>query len=719
MRGRPKIGLVLSGGGARGVAHIGVLKALEELQVPIDYIAGTSMGAVVGGLYASGMSPDEIERWFAEADWRYLLSDAPPRASRPFRDKERDARLNQNLELAVSKSGAVQLPAGFISGQRVLLNLRELTLPVRQIDNFARLPIPFRAIATDLQTGEKVVLSRGSLAEAMRASMAVPGVFTPLEMDGRLLVDGGLSANLPIATVRAMGADIVIAVDVGPDLQKTAEELASPIAVANQMLDILIQRDTREQIRTLGARDIYVRLPLPGASSSDFAGSTKNIPPGYEGAMEKAGALRGLALSMGRYERYVSARRVPRETTLRISFLEYPGPDGPLRKDLETQIPFAPGDRIERWQLEKELGRIEGFHNSEIADFRVVEANGEYGLQVETRPKSRGPNFVNVGFDFNYTSAGETDANFLLALRLTELNRLGAEWETFLSIGDLTRVFSEWYQPVETARRVFLAANALYANEFINALDGRDLRIGFRLQSLLGGLDAGVQLGQIGELRVGYSGGASRIGRELNLPPDSTGWSERSELRAALTLDTLDRANFPTTGFFANAIARVSREELGARHNYSRLEAELYKPITFGQNTIVPRIVAGVNLTGDDLPLYDRSSLGGFLQLSGFSRRGLYDQNAGVAELIYYRELAKLPAAFGGGVYAGVSLEAGDVWRELNDFDFGHLKYGGSIFLGADTILGPLYLGVGGNSDSEVAVYLQLSPVLRSERRPR
>lgn len=577
------------------MAHIGVLKALEELHVPIDYIAGTSMGAVVGGLYASGMSPEEIEHWFAEADWRYLLSDSPPRESRSFRDKEREARLNQNLEVGVSRSGAVQLPAGFITGQKVLLNLRELTLPVRAIEDFDRLAIPFRAIATDLQTGEKVVLASGSLAEAMRSSMAVPGVFTPFLLEGWLLVDGGLSSNLPIATVRRMGADIVIAVDVRPDLQKTPEELASAIAVANQMLDILIQRETVAQIRTLSPSDVYVRVPLPGASSSDFAGSTKNIEPGYAGAMSNADALRRYAVSGVRFERYVAGQRIPRETALRISFLEYPGANGPLRKPLETEISFAPGDRIEHWQLEKELGRIEGFHDVEIADFRVIEVNGEYGLRIETRAKSRGPNYVNLGFDFDYSSAGETNADILLSLRLTELNRLGAEWETFLSIGDFTRVFSEWYQPVDPARHFFLAANALYSNDFINALDGSDRRLGFRLQNALGGIDFGARLGTVGEVRFGYSGGSSRIGRDLNLPPNSTGWSTRSELRAALTFDTLDRVNFPTQGFFSSTVASFSREELGARANYSRLDAQIYKPITFGKNTVVPRLVAGIN----------------------------------------------------------------------------------------------------------------------------
>ncbi len=716
---RPKIGLVLSGGGARGVAHIGVLKALEQLHVPIDYIAGTSMGAVVGGLYASGMSPEAMERWFDDADWRYLLSDSPPRETRSLREKERDRRLNQNLEIGISRTGDVQLPVGFISGQKLLVNLRELTLPVRDVHDFDRLPIPFRAIATDLQTGEKIVLRNGDLADAMRASMAVPGIFTPYEMDGRSLVDGGLSSNLPIETVRAMGADIVIAVDVRPEL-KSSEELRSAIAVTNQMLDILIQRDTLAQIRTLQSGDVYIRLELPNAGSADFAGSAANIPAGYEKTLALTNQLRRYALSSAEFDRYLSTQRVARENGVAISFVEVNGASGPIRQSLKEQIKFAPGERIEIWQLQKHLLGLEGFRNKEIVDFRVIEEGDKHGLLLEMREKSRGPNYFNAGFDFAYSSSGQTDADLLLAFRMTELNSLGAEWETFLSLGDFTRVFSEFYQPIEPSRRLFLAVDLLYANQFVYALDAADDRLGFRLQTLQAAVDAGLRLGHFGELRVGYSRGASHLGSATELPKRDLGWSDRGELRAALTIDTLDRADFPKSGLFGSALATFSRKELGARENYSRLDAQLYKPITFGKNTIVPRVVATVSLNDSDIsPFYDRSSLGGFLQLSGIARRGLYDQNALLAELIYYRELTKLPAALGGGLYLGLSAEAGNVYAQLDDVKPGNLKYGGSIFLGAETIIGPLYFGVGGAKGGEGAVYLQLSPIFRRDLNPR
>jgi NTE family protein len=716
--GRPKVGLVLSGGGARGVAHIGVLKALEELRIPVDYIAGTSMGAIVGGLYASGMSPEEMERWFAEADWRYLLSDAPPRESRAYRSREREFRLNQNLEIGLSGTGEPQLPTGFIAGQKLIVNLRELTLPARKARDFDQLPIPFRAVATDLETGEKVELSSGELAQAMRASMAVPAIFTPYRIGDRVLVDGGLSSNLPIETVQSMGADVIIAVDLRTSL-KTEAELGSAFAVTNQMLDILMNRDTQEQVKRLRSGDVHIRMELPGATSAGFATSAENIPRGYAEAMQQAGELRRLSVGAPAYRQWIAGHRIEREQSVRISYIQIKGASGSVRRELLEELAFAPGEKVEFWQLEKEIVGMEGLRNHEVVDFKLIETSGTFGLELETRKRAQGPNFVNLGFDFAYSSSGETDANVLLSFRMTELNSLGAEWETFLSVGDQTTVFSEWYQPLDMKGRFFVAAHGEYSNDNISARNAADQRLSFRHQTLQAGVDLGTRLGQLGEFRFGYAGGVSRISRALGLPPEEETNATRSELRAALTLDTLDRTNFPTRGMLAAARATLSSESLGASDDYTALELQLLKPVTFGRNTFVPRLIAGLNAGGGDLPIYDRFALGGFLHLSGYSQRALYDQNALLGQLIYYREIMQLPAVLGRGVHAGFSVEAGNVWAELNDISAGDLQYGGSVFLGADTLLGPLYLGLGAGGQGEGAVYLQLSPVFRPNRHPR
>jgi len=244
---RPKIGLALGGGGARGAAHVGVLRVLEEMHVPVDYVAGTSMGAVVGGLYASGMSPDEIESALTQIDWNDTLTDRTQYKDLPFRRKEDENRYLTSFEAGL-RGRRLTLPSGLQSAQKVRFLLQSNLIDVAHIHDFSELPIPFKAVAADIETGEAVVLDHGDLSEAIRASMSIPGVFSPIEIDGRMLVDGGIADNVPVDVVRAMGADVVIAVDVGGPLLKR-EQMGSMFAVTSQVLTILTRRNADLQLK--------------------------------------------------------------------------------------------------------------------------------------------------------------------------------------------------------------------------------------------------------------------------------------------------------------------------------------------------------------------------------------------------------------------------------------------------------------------------------------
>src|SRR5271155_1301212 len=265
---RPRICLVLSGGGARGMAHIGVLKVLEQLQVPIDCIAGTSMGAVVGGLYASGMTAAQIEATMQSVDWQEAFRDAPPRRDLAFRRKQDDRNFLVRLPLGL-QHGHILLPKGFIQGQKLQETLRQLTLPFSNSTNFDQLPTPFRGVATDLETGQAVLLDKGDLSIAMRASISAPGVFAPVDYHGRMLVDGGLVDNLPINVARAMNADILIVSDVSFPLQPR-QRLDSALSISNQMLAILVRKDSDRQKATLGPRDVLIEPALGTALATDF-----------------------------------------------------------------------------------------------------------------------------------------------------------------------------------------------------------------------------------------------------------------------------------------------------------------------------------------------------------------------------------------------------------------------------------------------------------------
>jgi len=318
---RPRIGLVLSGGGALGLAHIGVLKVLEELHVPVDCVAGTSMGAIVGGLYAAGYAPEEIERLAYELPWSKLIEDQPDRRHLPYRRKVDDQTYLTPIQLGLS-GGRLRMPSGLIAGHRLGIELRLLTLRVLGSDDFDRLPLPFRAVAADIGNGEMVVLRRGELARAMRASMAVPGVFSPVELDGRLLVDGGVVDNLPVDQARAMGADIVIAVDVGTPMaaKRRPDSIASILSRTTDML-------TRVNVeRMLPSVDLLIQPEVRTFGLLDFDQGREILPKGETAARARAVDLARLAVDDGEWQAFL--RRHRRTTPqVRITALSVdPGP---------------------------------------------------------------------------------------------------------------------------------------------------------------------------------------------------------------------------------------------------------------------------------------------------------------------------------------------------------------------------------------------------------
>ena len=391
---RPRIGLVLGGGGARGAAHIGVLKELERLQIPIDAIAGTSMGAIVGGLYATGVDAEELRQLVASLDWAAALSDEPDREDLSFRRKQDDREFPVNLELGVNGTDLV-LPKGVIQGQKLDLLLRELTIRASHIRNFDDLPIPFRAIATDIVVGEMVVLDSGDLAQAIRASMSVPGVFAPAEIGGQLLVDGGAVGNLPVDIMKSMGVDIVIAVDVefplyGPD------ELDSVLTISEQMLTIMIRKETLRQIDLLSSDDILIRPDLGTYASANFADTAETIEPGSTAALQKSQQLSRYSLTDSRWTEYLASRRLLPATDEKLAFVRVVH-DGKLSPQvLESRLTVKPGDAVNTAVLAKNANRLYGLQLYEHVGYRLLEEGGQTGVEYSATAKSWGPDILAV-----------------------------------------------------------------------------------------------------------------------------------------------------------------------------------------------------------------------------------------------------------------------------------------------------------------------------------
>src|SRR3984957_15376789 len=482
---RPRICLVLSGGGARGIAHIGVLKVLEELKIPIDCIAGTSMGAIVGGLYASGMTALEIDATMRSLDWQEAFRDSPPRRDLAFRRKQDDRNFLVRLPLGL-KHGQILLPKGFIQGQKLQETLRQLTLQFNDSTDFDKLPTAFRAVATDLESGEAVLLDKGDLAIAMRASISAPGVFAPVDYRGRLLVDGGLAENLPINVARAMNADILIVSDVSFPLQSRAQ-LDSALSISNQMLAILVRKDSDRQRSSLSPQDVLIEPVLGSATSTDFTTTLGTILRGQEAARRAADRLASLSVGDAGYHAY-QARREARVPGLSpIEFVRVDQESKRYEKTIMAEMQPLIGKPFSVDQVGSRITKLYGLGDFETLDYSLVqrdvgvsattdaaaaggtEAAPETRLEVRARRKSWGPNYIRFGLNLQDDFQGNSPYNAAARFVLTELNDLGAELLTDLQIGSDPKIVSEFYQPLTASRTWFVAPSA--------RIEARDLPI--------------------------------------------------------------------------------------------------------------------------------------------------------------------------------------------------------------------------------------------------
>lgn len=702
---RPKIALVLSGGSARGAAHVGVLQVLEENRVPIDVIAGTSMGAIVGGMYASGMSPEEMARTLNSTDWNDLFNDRPSRQHRSFRRKQED--MESLAQVEIGWDHGLALPNSLIAGDKLIFYLRQLTLHTYGVTDFDRLPIPFRAVATDLENGARVVLDAGNLAEAMRASMAIPGAFAPQEIDGRLLVDGLLTENLPVSVARQLGADIIIAVDVGSPLTDRSE-LRSLLQITRQAFNIMGQSSTLEQIAQLRSGDLLIQPDLGTIGGLSFQRSPEAIARGAEAAREKHAQLQRLALSEEAYARWQAGQRRPIATSLRIDRVRIDHGGHVANATIEKRAGLEPGRETSVAAVRRSLERIYDLGAFDVVDFSLTENEGQNELVIRPRERSNGTIRVRGGLSLFSDLDGDSDFNFLTSVTATEMNQPGAEWKSQLQFGRTTRAFTEWYQPIDSSRAFFWAARGQFTQDRAEGFsaDGQFFRAKFR--RFEAGADAGLQLGNHGELRFGPAWGRTKAHEMIgfSLPGGATSITQAGA-RLGLIVDQLDNTNFPRHGHVGGFEIFSSRRALGADLDYTRVSGNWNHAFSFGANTLLGGLSFGGKI-GPDLPFYETSSLGGFLNLSGLPYESLSDQYSGLARLIYFRRVAGSGGRLLSAVYLGGSLEAGGVWHTLRQMGTREVVLAGSVFAGMDTLFGPLYLAYGQAERGSHAFYFYL-----------
>ncbi|MDH3612273.1 MAG: patatin-like phospholipase family protein [Gammaproteobacteria bacterium] len=690
---RPRIGLVLGGGGARGAAHIGVLRELERHRVPIDAIAGTSMGAIVGGLYASGMSPDDLEEVVVTLDWADALSDKPARTDLSFRRKQDDAKYPINLELGLRDSELL-LPMGVIQGQKLDLILRELTIDVSHISDFDELPIPFRAIATDIERGEAYVMRQGDLAQAIRASMSVPGVFAPLRLDDRLLVDGGIVGNLPINVIREMDVDIVIAVDVEFPLYSGAE-LNSALTISEQMLTILIRKETLRQIDTLGDEDVLIRPELGTFASSDFGQIKQTIEPGVSATAAKSEQLQQFSVDEQQYSEYLAQRaRIPAiDTTL--AFVRVADDSRLSREILESHLDAEAGDAINTKRLADDAEHLYGLNLYEQVSYELVEENGATGVEFRARSKSWGPNVLQFAVTLENDFEGSTAFNVATRLTMAGLNPRGAEWQSDLQLGTDPLLLSEFYQPFGSAARFFVAPRIDLRQFNINAFVADDAIARYRVSATELGLDFGAEIASFGEFRIGTFHGTGRGRVKVGDPSIPNIDFDTGGTLTRLRFDTRDDARFPRSGIRADVNWRQSLPGLGADERFDTVASEIDATWSHGKSSLQLGLGYATTINSKD-SIQDFFPLGGFLRLSGLERGEISGPHAALAKLVYYRRVGESAGGlFDVPIYLGVSVEAGNVWQSRSDISFDSAQINGSVFAGLDTIIGPVYLAAG------------------------
>ncbi|MHC8315556.1 patatin-like phospholipase family protein [Pseudomonas sp. LB3P31] len=702
---RPKVGLVLSGGAARGLAHIGVLKALEEQGIQIDAIAGTSMGAVVGGLYASGYKIDELEKLALNIDWQQALSDAPPRADVPFRRKQDDRDFLVKQKLSFRDDGSLGLPLGVIQGQNLALMLESLLAHASDTRDFDKLPIPFRAVATDIASGEKVVFRKGHLPQVIRASMSIPAVFAPVELDGRLLVDGGMTDNIPLDVAREMGVDVAIVVDIGTPL-RSRKELATVVDVLNQSITLMTRRNSEEQLAALHKDDILIQPSLASFGVTDFGRAEEMIDAGYRATKILDARLARLkpaqALDPG-----LSAARAPSERTPIITAIKVENDskvgDDVIRYYIHQHI----GQPLDLGRLQTDMGTLYGLDYFEQVQYRVAHKGQAHTLIISARGKRSGTDYLRLGLNLSDDMRGDSAFNLGASYRVNGINRLGAEWLTRAQIGDRQELYTEFYQPLDVGSRYFIAPYAAFDAQNVEAILDNDPIAQYRVERYGFGLNVGRQIGNSGEVRLGVGeawGKADvRIG-DQDLPSESF---NEGFYELKYSFDSLDNVYFPHAGEDFGLAFRQYEPGLGSDNRYQQWELKLDKALSSGPDTFI--LGGRYGRTLNDANVVTSSFLlGGARQLSGFREDAISGQNISLMRGVYYRRLTPrsyLPLDF--PLYVGGSLERGRAWNNDNEFDSGYIN-AASVFIGFDTPLGPLNFSYGFNDADEQAVYLNL-----------
>jgi NTE family protein len=638
---KPKLGLVLEGGGALGLAHIGVIQWLEEHRVPVSYIAGTSMGGLVGGIYATGRNASQVRDVVKGINWNLAVSGQIPFGDLSFRRKQDARDYPSTVEFGLRKG--VQFPAGFNSGQQVDLILDRIALPYSDLTSFNELPIPFACVATDLVTASEHVFRSGPLNLALRSTMSLPGIFTPVRFEGHIYVDGGLLNNIPVSVAKEMGADITLGIHLETASLSPDASLSS-FAVLGQSIEVMIAVNER---RAMEQADIVVTVPLQKFAAMDYNQADTIIKAGYDAAAANAAKLSGLSVDETSWKMYLADRDARRKPTAIPQFVEVTGIPPEIAEPVARELSGVTGQPVDLAKLDQDIIKLAGMGSFSGLNYSMVERNSKQGLDVQVEEKTYSPPVVRPLVVIN--GADYNNVLFSMGARITFLNFGGyrRELRNDVIVGSQYEITSEYYRPFSPTSNWFLAPRAGFNSYQYPLYDGNTLLALYRNRLALGGLDLGYAFGTTGEMRFGYEGGYQHLSPQIgssNVLPTVSGTT--GDVKLQYTFDTLDEPVVPRSGESIKFYTKYFNTNPAAPRGFPLSELQIQNFFRLsGRSTVFLNAYGGSSYgykTG--VPPF---SLGGANRLAAYGINELLTDQYFLGQLGYIRKLKDLPPLLG------------------------------------------------------------------------
>jgi NTE family protein len=698
---RAKIGLVLEGGGALGLAHIGVLQWLYEHHVPVDLVAGTSMGGLVGGIYATGRTPDQIQQLIQNVDWDQALSGELPFRDLSYRRKEDAVEFPTRLEFGLRKG--IQLPAGFNAGQQVSFILDHVALPYSEIKSFNDLPTPFACVATDLTTSKQHVFHDGSLALALRATMSLPGIFTPVRSGNNLYADGGLLNNLPVDVAQSMGAQLTVAVYLQASTFNPKQPL-NTFSVLGQSLSVMIAAN---ELKSLQMADVLVTVPLEKYSALDYDKAAEIVRAGYEAAESKQTILSKLAVDDASWKQYLAGRENRSQVVPVPQFLDVTGTSPAMANKIERRLAPDVGRPVTKDNLEQQFTRIAGSGRFATLNYSMTEKDNKPGLLVSVQEKPYSPPIVRPLIIIDGTNYNEVLFSAGARITFLDYGSFGSELRNDVIVGSLYELNSEYYHPFSPTTHFFVAPQvALNTNKFYFYYDNH-IDSQYRKRQLGGALDFGYTFSNVGEVRLGYQAAYQRyspvIGDTVIYPVQS---GRIGVTRLRFNLDLTDDNVLPMRGVSATFRGEWWDANTGTNKSFPLTELRTRFLFPFTAKSSAYLTASGGTTLGHEDTGIPPFSLGGGVQLSAFGENELITNQYYLFQTGYIRRLAKLPPFLGDSISLVTTYEAGKTFFLPNEPS---VPMDGVVGIVIKTAIGPFEIaGAAGNGTDHRKVFFQL-----------